>query len=131
MSDFIKDRKCCIPGCGTPVPAELETEVLCVPHFLLAAESVCTAIHREATPGGPTATRRTEIEHYVATSAVKLARLGTGTVRLSDETKRRVLTTFLTLMILREKLDRDSNCIEPRRRVTKSETPLALAAVLS
>jgi hypothetical protein len=128
MSDFAEDRKCCSPGCRTSVPAELETEVLCVPHFLLSAESTCTAIRKERMPSGPKSPRRTEIEEYVATSAMKLARLGTGTLRLSDETKKRILTTFLTLMILRENLDRDSKGFVPRRRVNPSETRLELAA---
>ena len=130
MSDIINQRKCCIPGCGTPVPAELETEVLCVPHFLLASESTCSAIRRETTPGGPDARRRNEIENYVSASAVKQARLGTGSVRLSDETKKRVLTTFLTLMILRENLDRGSNRFVPRRRGIESDISLASVAVL-
>jgi hypothetical protein len=131
MSDFAEDRKCCSPGCRTSVPAELETEVLCVPHFLLTSESTCTAIRKETMPGRSNSPRRTEIEEYVATSAVKLARLGTGTLRLSDETKKRILTTFLTLMILRENLDRDSKAFTPRRRASQSETPLELAAALS
>lgn len=45
----------------------------------------------------------------MAASATKLALIGTGSVRLSDEIKKRVLTTFLTLMILRENLDRSAN----------------------
>ena len=131
MSDLAKDRLCCSPGCVTLAPAELETEVLCVTHFLVAVDSVCGAIRRETMPGGPNARRRTEIDNYIAASAVKLARLCTGSVRLSDETKKRILTTFLTLMILRENLDRDSKCFAPRRRLTESERPLELAAVAS
>jgi hypothetical protein len=131
MSDFAEDRECCSPGCRTSVPAELETEVLCVPHFLVTSESTCTAIRKETMPGRSNSPRRTEIEEYVATSAVKLARLGTGTLRLSDETKKRILTTFLTLMIVRENLDRDSKAFAPRPRVSQSETPLELAAALS
>jgi len=52
---------------------------------------------------------------------VKLACLGTGTVRLSDEMKRRVLTTFLTLMILRENLDRAANRFLTRSQTTRTE----------
>lgn len=128
MSETDNYPKCCTPGCGTLVPAEIETESLCVSHFLQAAENACAAIRRETIPGGPDAPRRIEIEQYVSASAMKLARLGTGGMRLSDETKKRVLTTFLTLMILRENLDRDSNCFRPRRPGLKSETPSELVA---
>jgi len=58
------------------------------------------------TASGSDAIRRAEFENYVAASAIKLALIGTGSVRLSDEIKKRLLTTFLTLMILRENLDR-------------------------
>lgn len=128
MNEISNHQKCGFPGCGSAVPSELESEVLCVSHFLMAAENVCTAIRRETIPGGPDAPRRTEIHDYVASSAMKLARLGTGSVRLSDETKKRILTTFLTLMILRENLDRDMQSFHPRRQVSKSEAPAALVA---
>src|SRR5580704_7383310 len=95
-------RECSTQGCGSTIPAELETEALCVAHFVLAAEKACTEMRRQAA-GAPNAERRTEIKAYVATSAVKLARVGTGNVRLSDEIKKRVLTTFHTLVTLREK----------------------------
>jgi hypothetical protein len=128
MSDINNQQKCRIPGCGSPVPAELETETLCVTHFLTAAESACSAIRREAIPGGPDAPRRLEIQDYVAASAMKLARLGTGAVRLSDDVKKRILTTFHTLMILRENLDRDADRVRPRRPVVKSDAPTELVA---
>jgi hypothetical protein len=128
MSDTNIPRKCCMPGCGTAVPAELETDTLCVSHFLSTAETACAAIRREAIPGGPDVPRRLEIENFVAASAIKLARIGTGTARLTDETKKRVLTTFLTLMILRENLERTSNCFQPRRAAAKAETPSELVA---
>ena|SRR5579862_102591 len=127
MSDTISSRKCCMPGCGGAVPEELETDTLCVSHFLSTAENACAAIRREAIPGGPDAPRRVEIENFVAASAIKLARIGTGTARLTDETKKRVLTTFLTLMILRENLER-TNCFQPRRAAAKAETPSELVA---
>ncbi|HLJ24825.1 MAG TPA: hypothetical protein VKT71_12005 [Candidatus Acidoferrales bacterium] len=128
MSDTNISRKCCMPGCGTSVPEELETDTLCVSHFLSTAENACAAIRREAIPGGPDVPRRLEIENFVAASAIKLARIGTGSARLTDETKKRVLTTFLTLMILRENLERTSNCFQPRRAAAKVETPSELVA---
>ena len=128
MGDTDNPKKCCISGCATAVPKELTTEALCVSHFLLAAESDCAAIRREKLPDEPDAARRIEIDDYVATSAMKLARLGTGSQRLSDETKKRILTTFHTLMILRENLDRDSDRFRPRRQNKKSDSPSELVA---
>jgi len=121
-------NQCCTPGCGTSVPAQLEAEGLCVPHFLLFAEKVCTEIRHETAADGSSAARRAEIESYLAASAVKLAHLGTGSVRLSDEVKKRVLTTFLTLMILRENLDRTANRFLPRQRTTRTEVASVSAA---
>ena|SRR5579871_1156025 len=128
MSDMTSPQKCRVPGCGCEVPAELEADTVCVSHFLLASESVCTAIRRETIPGGTEAPRRLEIQNYVSSAAMKLARLGTGTVRLTDETKKRILTTFLTLMILRENVDRDAASFRPRRQAVKAGTPTELVA---
>ena len=114
-------HQCCMPGCGTLVPAELETEGFCVPHFLLSAEKACTDIRRETAAGDSNATQRGEFESYVVASAVKLALIGTGRVRLSDEIKKRVLTTFHTLMLLRENLDRAANPSLPRSQSAKME----------
>ena len=118
-------RQCCTPGCGTLVPAELETEGFCVPHFLASAEKACAEIRREAAAGESSAARRAEFETYVAASAMKLALNGTGSSRLSDEIKKRLLTTFLTLMILRENLDRPVNPFLPRRRAAGAEAAAA------
>ena len=117
--------QCCTPGCGTIVPAELKLEGFCVPHFLSSAEKACNEMRREAASGESSATRRAELEAYVAASAMKLALIGTGTVRLTDEIKKRVLTTFLTLMILRENLDRPVNPFQPRSRRTRTEATAA------
>jgi hypothetical protein len=111
-------KQCCIPGCGTSVPAELDHEGFCVPHFLSSAEKACAEMRRETAAGASNAIRRAELENYVAAEAVKLALVGTGSARLSDEIKKRVLTTFLTLMILRENLDRANNHLSPRQRKT-------------
>jgi hypothetical protein len=59
---------------------------------------------------------------------MKLAVIGTGSVRLSDEIKKRVLTTFLTLMILRENLDRPPNLYVPRRANKAEGATLSAAA---
>jgi hypothetical protein len=118
-------HQCCNPGCGTLVPAELELDGFCVPHFLLSAEKACSEMRREAATGESDAARRAELEAYVAASAMKLALIGTGSVRLSDEMKKRILTTFLTLMILRENLDRPVNPFLPRRRTARPEATAA------
>src|ERR1700688_4673259 len=76
-------HQCCTPGCGTLVPVELETEGLCVPHFLSSAEKACTEIRREAAAGESSAARRAEFGAYVAASAMRLALIGTGSSRLS------------------------------------------------
>lgn len=120
------ENQCCSPGCGTTVPTELETEGLCVSHFLLSAEKVCTDIRRETAARTSNGARRAELESYVAASAIKLARIGTGNMRLSDEIKKRVLTTFHTLMILRENLDRAQNL--PRQLATRTEVTVVSAA---
>jgi len=114
-------NQCCTPGCGTIVPAELETEGFCVPHFLTSAERACSDIRRETAASGSDAIRRAEFENYVAASAIKLALIGTGSVRLSDEIKKRLLTTFLTLMILRENLDRTPSPFLSRQPSTRTE----------
>jgi len=128
MGDISSHQRCCFPGCGSEVPAELGSDLLCVAHFLLAAESECMGFRRETIPGGADAPRRIEIQNYVASSAMKLARLGTGTVRLSDEMKKRILTTFLTLMILRENVDRTAGFFQPRQKLGRPGTPAAQAA---
>lgn len=122
-------HQCCAPGCGTLVPAELEKDGFCVLHYLLSAEKACTEMRRETAAGGSDATRRAEVESYVSSSAVKLALIGTGNVRLSDEIKNRVLTTFHTLMLLRENLDRTANPLFSPRRTSKTEvTGISTAA---
>lgn len=114
-------HQCRTPGCGALVPAELDLEGYCVPHFLTSAEKACSEMRREAATGESSALRRAEFESYVAASAVKLALIGTGSVRLSDEIKKRLLTTFLTLMILRENLDRPVNPFLSRRQTNKPD----------
>jgi hypothetical protein len=103
-------------------------EGYCVPHFLSAAESACAEMRRETATGTSDATRRAEVESYVAAAAVKLALVGTGSARLSDEIKKRVLTTFLTLMILRENLDRAGAHFSARSRTNGTNVNVASVA---
>lgn len=123
--------KCSVPGCKANRPDELEKEGVCVSHYLLAAENECSAIRREAMPAtGPEPERRSEIQDYIEASAIKLVALGTGSVRLSDETKKRILTLFLSLMILRENLDRTTTSFRPRRKLPKPVPALEPVAAL-
>lgn len=105
----------CKAGCEAAVPHELESERVCVAHFILAIESGCHEMRREAATGFATPTRRCEIESYVKNTALKLSDVATSSTRLSDELKKRILTTLLTLMNLQESLDRSvSRFVSPR-----------------
>jgi hypothetical protein len=98
--------KSCQRGCKAIVPKELETESICASHFILAVESACADMRREAATGLATPARRGEIESYVKNTALKLSEVATSSTRLTDEVKKRVLTTLLTLMNLQESVDR-------------------------
>jgi hypothetical protein len=106
--------------CQLPVPQELETEVLCVQHFLTTVEHDCSDLRREIAVGKTTPARQAEIADWVKTTANKLTIVAYGRLRLSDEFKKRILTTFLTLMNLHESLDRSANratTIRPNREL--------------
>jgi len=96
----------CIVGCSAPVPVELESERLCVLHFILSVEQVCTQIRHEAAEGRASAQRLAEIATCLTKRSVTLSHAATGSVQLSDWLKKRVLNTFLTLMNTRESIDR-------------------------
>jgi hypothetical protein len=121
----------CIRGCRAVVPDELQTERLCVAHFLSSVEKVCAEMRRETAAAYASATRQTEIANYVVTSGVRLAQVATGSARLSDPMKSRILTTFLTLMNLRESMDRAASRFAPERQAPRSGDALASAAVPS
>lgn len=95
--------------CQLPVPEELEAERLCVLHFILMIEQDCASLRRETAMGRSTPGRQTEITNYVRATAMKLTEVATGRLRQSDELKKRILTTFLTLMNLQESIERASN----------------------
>jgi hypothetical protein len=99
-------QKSCLCGCKAPVPAELEAENLCVLHFTLRIENACTEIRRETVLARQSSARKAEISNYIKTTAAKLSEVATGSLRLPDEIKKRILTTFLTLMNLQESIDR-------------------------
>jgi hypothetical protein len=100
------EDKSCKNGCRSAVPQELENERVCVQHFILNIENECSVMRREAATELATISRRREIDRYVKTTAVKLSEVATSNTRLSDDLKKKVLTTFLTLMNLQESVDR-------------------------
>jgi len=116
-----------MPGCQAPVPPELEAEGLCVLHFILSLEHACAEMRRETAVGRASAVRQAEIANYIGASALRLAHLATGSLRLSDELKTRVLTTFLTLMNLRENLDRAASRGAPELRAPRAAVASASA----
>ena len=126
MSDSGQQRSCMF-HCQAPVPAELEPECLCVLHFILSLEQACAEMRRETATGTASTARQVEIASYVAAAAVTLAQVATGSLRLSDELKKRVLTTFLTLMNLRENLDRAASRGAPELRAPRAAVASASA----
>jgi len=79
---------------------------MCVLHFLIRLEQTCDAMRRETVLGDETHERYQEIIRYIAERGERLSRVATSGLRLSNELKARILTGFLSLMNLRENLDR-------------------------
>jgi hypothetical protein len=109
MSEPMSSFSASLCWCQVAVPQELQTELLCVQHFLLGIEHDCAELRRETAQGKTSLTRQSEIATYVKTTAMKLTQVATGRMRLTDDYKKRILTTFLTLMNLQESLDRAAN----------------------
>jgi len=99
-------NSCSAPGCKSTVPAALETEKLCILHFTMEIERRCAEMRRETATGRAPRERQVEIITYVGGRGELLARTATSGLHLPDELKARILNTFLTLMNLRENLDR-------------------------
>lgn len=102
--------------CDALVPSELDSVRLCVFHLTVTIERNCTDLHRQIALRGATQERRSEVAAYVEECVLLLARIATN-LTLSDELKRRMLSTFLSLMNLREKNEPKSF---PEPRVAKS-----------
>lgn len=100
------EGNCRIPGCKTAVPPVLQADSQCALHFTLSVEQRCAELRRETVGAPPDEGRRAEIVSYIGHAGQTLARLATGELRLPDEMKARILATFLTLMNLRENMDR-------------------------
>src|SRR5712664_3783752 len=80
----------------------------CVVHFTLSLESGCAEMRRETALGTTGHERQREIMRFITENGEKLARVATSGLHLTDDLKARILSTFLTLMNLRENLDRAS-----------------------
>ncbi len=93
-------------GCKGPVPGVLESAHLCVLHFTMKVEQDCAQMRRETVYGKTPHARQVEIIRFIAEHGEMLARASTSGLHLADEMKARILNTFLTLMNLRENLDR-------------------------
>ena len=97
---------CSENSCKGQVPAALEPVRLCILHFTLKLEGECAQMRRETVYGRTPHSRQAEIIRYIAEQGEMLARASTSGLHLADEMKARILNTFLTLMNLRENLDR-------------------------
>ena len=101
-------QTCKSPGCKSGVPSALTEQALCVLHFTLSLEHACSDMRRETVLGNASQDRQREIIQFIGENGERLARVATSGLPLSDDLKARVLSTFLTLMNLRENLDRAS-----------------------
>jgi len=110
------EHRACIPRCELPVPTELDSVGLCVHHFTWSVEEACAEMHRQVALRKATVERRAEMAIYVRECALLLARV-TSNLCLSDDLKRRILCTFLSLMNLRENLERAPGGHAPELRV--------------
>src|SRR5207244_6748261 len=97
------EHRACIPRCKFSVPTELDSVGLCINHFTWSVEEACAEMHRQVALRKATVERRAEMATYVGECALLLARVGSN-LCLSDDLKRRILCTFLSLMNLRENL---------------------------
>lgn len=99
---------CQIAGCKSEAPPALAEQKLCVLHFTLALETSCGEMRRETALGNAPQERQREIMKFITEHGERLARVATSGLHLTDDLKARILSTFLTLMNLRENLDRSN-----------------------
>jgi hypothetical protein len=97
---------CKATGCKNDAPPALAEQQLCVLHFTLSIEGSCAEMRRETALGNAPHERQREIMTFITENGERLARVATSGLHLTDDLKARILSTFLTLMNLRENLDR-------------------------
>lgn len=97
---------CQATGCKIEAPAALTEQKLCVLHFTLSLEASCAEMRRETALGNAPHDRQRDIMRFITENGERLARVATSGLHLTDDLKARILSTFLTLMNLRENLDR-------------------------
>src|SRR3977135_3991660 len=97
-----------ISGCKNEAPQAIADQRLCVLHFTLSLESSCAEMRRETALGNAPQDRQREIMGFITENGERLARVATSGLHLTDDLKARILSTFLTLMNLRENLDRSN-----------------------
>jgi hypothetical protein len=103
---WVMNELCHISGCKHDVPAALADQKLCILHFTLSLEASCAEMRRETALGNTPHERQRQIMSFITEHGEKLARVATSGLHLTDDLKARVLSTFLTLMNLRQNLDR-------------------------
>jgi hypothetical protein len=106
---------CQVKGCKSTAPPALAERQLCVLHYTLSIEGSCAEMRRETAMGNAPHDRLREIMKFLTESGELLARVATSGLPLTDDLKARILSTFLTLMNLRENLDRASMRSSPGR----------------
>lgn len=74
-------------------------------------------MRRETALGTCARERFGAMRDYIVEHGTKLAHLATGGTGLTDETKARILSTFLTLMNCRENIERIATRQETERRI--------------
>lgn len=122
------DRDCQYPLCRDEVPFVLEGEGLCPLHFLRKVDAECAEFRREAMLGGLDERRSAEINHFLSTRAMVLAQLATSGTRLRDDTRPCLLSVFLTLVNVCERLARASSNPDAERPIlARVRRPLVMA----
>jgi hypothetical protein len=94
-------------------------------------EAQCSEIRRETLLGSLDGRRRAEIDEFLATRAMILAQLATSGTRLRDDTRPCLLSVFLTLINVCERLARVAvdERSEPPLRHMRAEFVGAMPAV--
>src|SRR4030081_1805193 len=99
---------CEVTGCKMEVPPALREQQECVLHFTLTVENSKESMRRETDLGNAPHERQREIMKFISEHGERLARVATSGLPLTDDLKARILSPFLTLMNLRENLDRSN-----------------------